>query len=343
MTACSTDLTLPADLGFRLGLGAASTSRLGQMPTALELQLIDDIRARELMDFCAVQPEDADAMLAARPDPDRDADWWLLLGGVVAELRDRMDRPLAPLGYTAWPMVPESAGPVGMFVYAWALLSVVPDLLEVHRRRGIPEAVTRDTVSALGGVMAAHAEVTGVRGVGLFPLWGPPQRVCGVDYTIGRHDFTRTEMAFGDGVAGYALQVHVPPSGPLIESESKTSIGRAERFFAEHYPDQPISGLVCKSWILDPQLGDYLPPDSNLIRFQRRFQLLPYVPLDDESEGDREMMRLGLQLMVPAEGPLTDSDLDRIPNTTTLHRAFVAHLRNGGHWHKRTGIQWADR
>lgn len=339
MTSQTTTSTMPADLAHRLGMGPTAGRRLAQMPDAPELELVDIDVARELMEFCSVQPDEADAMLAARPDPDR-GDWWHLLRGAVAELRQLMDRPLPPQGYAAWPVVPEAAGPVGMFVYAWALLTVVPDLLEVHRRRGIAEAVTRDTVAALGGVMAAHFEVTGVRGVGLFPLWGPPQRVCGVDYTIGRHDFTRAEMAFGDGVAGYVLQVHVPPSGPLIESDSEASIVRARRFFAEHYPNQPISGLVCKSWILDPQLADYLAPESNLIQFQRGFQLIPHVPLDDESEGDREMMRLGLQLMVPADGPLTDADLDRIPTTTTLHRAFVDHLRKGGHWHKRTGIQW---
>ena len=340
MTSHLTTSPVLADLALRLGVGATASARLGQMPDAAELVLVDDPAALADAGSAQCSPTTPGRCWLHGRSQVAIEDWWLLLRGAVAELRQLMDRPLTPLGYTTWPVVPEAAGPVGMFVYAWALLTAVPDLLEVHRRRGIAEAVTRDTVAALGGVMAAHFEVTGVRGVGLFPLWGPPQRVCGVDYTIGRHDFTRAEMAFGDGVAGYVLQVHVPPSGPLIESDSKASIVRAGQFFAEHYPDQPISGLVCKSWILDPQLADYLAPESNLIQFQRRFQLIPHVPLDDRSEGDREMMRLGLQLMVPADGPLTDADLDRVPHTTTLHRAFVAHLRGGGHWHKRTGIQW---
>lgn len=52
------------------------------------------------------------------------------------------------------------------------------------------------------------------------------------------------------------------------------------------------------------------------------------------------MMRLGLQLTVPEDGPLTERDLARIPTTTTLSRAFVRHIRAGHHWHKRTGIAW---
>ncbi|WP_156821072.1 acyltransferase domain-containing protein [Microlunatus phosphovorus] len=324
-------------------MDALANQRLQQLPSPIDPRLVDDFAARDLMEFCSIAPEDQVAMLEARPDPDRDPDWWSLLSGCVAELRARMDKPLPSGGYVAWPLIPGQAGPVGMFVYVWALLAVVPNLLDVHQRRGIPEAVTRDTVAALGLVMTAHAESCGIRGVGLFPLWGPPQRMCGVDLTIGRHDFTRAEIGFGDGVAGYALQVHIPPSGRLDEAESITSISQVLEFFAKHYPDHPVSALVCKSWILDPQLGGYLSPESNLLRFQRRFRLLPHVPLDDVSEGDREMMRLGLQLQVPADGPLTEDDLRRVPADTTLHRAFVSHLRSGGHWHKRTGIVWLDR
>lgn len=324
-------------------MSPAARSRLEQVPDGPDVQLVDDAAAAELMGFCAMPSADRQLMLDARPDPGRDADWWLLLRGCVAELERRMDQQLPPSGFIAWPRVPEPAGPVGMFLYAWALLAVVPELLKVHRRRGVPEQVSRDTLAGLGGMMAAHAEVTGVHGVGLFPLWGPPQRVCGVDYTIGRHDFTRTEIGFGDGTAGYALQVHVPPTGRLVEAESVDSVERGLAFFAEHYPEEPISALVCRSWILDPQLAEYLPADSNLIRFQRRFRLLPHIPPADESSGDRELMRLGLGLPTSATGALSENDLDQVPSATRLHRAFITHLRSGQHWHKRTGIQWLTR
>ena len=98
-----------------------------------------------------------------------------------------------------------------------------------------------------------------------------------------------------------------------------------------------MSAFVCTSWLLDPQLAEYLPDDSNIMRFQRRFSVLPLLPPDDPSEGDREMMRLCLQLSPPA-GALGDEDLARVPQKTTLHRAFVSHLRSGRHWHSRTGV-----
>jgi hypothetical protein len=336
----TTGQKIPSDLGTRLGMRPGADERLQYMPPAADIELPDDAAAQELMEFCSVAPEDQTAMLAARPDPIRDPDWWWLLRGTVAELRSRMDHTLSASGYAAWPTAPEGSGPVGMFLYAWSLLTVVPDVLRLHRRRGIPESISRDTLLDLGGVMIAHREVTGLRGVGLFPLWGPPQSFSGINYTIGRHAFTRAEIAVGDGVAGYTLMVHIPPYGPLREEESRQSIDRAIRFFANHFSNQPVAALVCKSWTLDPQLAEYLTPDSNLIRFQQRFQLLPYVPADDESEGDREMMRLGLALIPSDEGALTESDLDRVPQATTLQRAFVDHIRAGRHWYTRTGIIW---
>jgi GNAT-like C-terminal domain/N-acyltransferase N-terminal domain len=340
MSFPTTPQQVPPDLGTRLGMRPGANERLACLPPAAPVELPDDAAARELMEFCSVPAEDQTAMLAARPDPARDPGWWWLLRGTVAELRGRMGQTLSAGGYAAWPTAPEGAGPVGMFLYAWSLLTVVPDVLALHRRRGIPESVSRDILLDLGGVMTSHREVTGRPGVGLFPLWGPPQSFSGINYTLGRHTFTRAEIALGDGLAGYALLVHIPPYGPLREAESRQSIDRAIAFFARHFPGQPVAALVCKSWTLDPQLAGYLSPDANLIRFQRRFQLLPRVPGDDESEGDREMMRLGLQLIPPGEGALTARDLDRVPRATTLQRAFADHIRAGRHWHARTGIIW---
>lgn len=267
--------TATPNLRQRFSLSEGAGARLNRLPAGTEPALPDSATARDLMTYCAIRRDDQVAMLDARPDPERDPELWWLLRGTTAELHANMDTPLPAEGYESWPTIPAAAGPVGLWLYAWSLLSVVPDLLHAHRRRGIAEQVTQVTVAQLGAVINAHHDVTGYRGLGLFPLWGPPQVVCGRDFSIGRHDFTRTYLAFGDGPAGWALQVHIPPSGALVESESISSIRAAEEFFATHFPDEPIAALVCTSWVLDPQLGDYLGPTSNLVRFQSRFTCFP--------------------------------------------------------------------
>ncbi|WP_350279744.1 acyltransferase domain-containing protein [Kribbella sp. HUAS MG21] len=276
-------------------------------------------------------------MRAARPDPDRDPEWWTLTSAMAGEVAQQLDRPIPPTGFRGWPAVPQDSSAVGLFAGAWALLASLPKLRELHAQRGVPESVTVATVSALGGVLQTHRHLFGCAGVGLMPLWSPPLRFRGTDYEIGRHAFTRTELGMGDGVSGYVLSMHIPPIGRLDAQQSEESVATAVEFFKRWYPEEPIAGLVCHSWLLDPQLAEYLRPDSNIIRFQSRFDLLPLLPPEDPSEGDRELMRLGLHLGAPAH-PLTEEDLAKVPQDTTLRRAFVTHLRAGRHWYLRTGM-----
>jgi hypothetical protein len=147
------------------------------------------------------------------------------------------------------------------------LIANLPRLLEQHAQRGVPETITAATISALGGVMGTHRHITGRPGVGSLQLWSPPLRFRGAEYQIGRHSFTRARLAFGDGVSGHVLMVHVPPIGPLDADASEESIAEAARLFGRWYPDEPVSAFVCTSWLLDPQLADYLPADSNIMRF----------------------------------------------------------------------------
>jgi ADP-ribose pyrophosphatase YjhB (NUDIX family) len=293
--------------------------------------------AEELLEYCGVEPADRREMLAARPDPERDPEWWAITSALAAEVERDLGLPVPSTGFNSWPAVPEDASPVGLFAGAWALLANLMRVRELHAERGVPEEVTVATVAALGGVMGTHRHVFGRGGVGLIPLWSPPLRFRGADYEIGRHAFTRTELGLGDGVSGHVLSVHIPPTGRLDAQESEESVAAAVQYFARWYPEEPLAGLVCHSWLLDPQLNEYLRPESNIIRFQKRFDLLPYLPSEDPTEGDRELMRLGLHLAVPPI-PFTEEDLAAVPQETTLQRAFVAHLRAGRHWQLRTGM-----
>ncbi|WP_328326631.1 acyltransferase domain-containing protein [Kribbella sp. NBC_00382] len=302
------------------------------------MRLPGEEEAVGLMEFCGVGARDREEMLAARPDPVVDADWWAVTAALVCSVEREWGKAVPSTGFEAWPAVPMGSSAVGLFAGAWALLACVPRLVEVHARRGVPEAVTVATVSALGGVMETHRDIFGRAGVGLIPLWSPPLRFRGTDFEIGRHAFTRAQLGIGDGVSGHVLMMHVPPIGRLDAQASEESVAEATRLFERCYPEEPVAAFVCHSWLLDPGLAEYLAADSNIMRFQRRFDLLPLLPMKDPSEGDREMMRLGLHLSVPEDGPLTEDDLARVPQETSLQRAFVSHLWSGEHWQLRTGI-----
>jgi hypothetical protein len=81
---------------------------------------------------------------------------------------------------------------------------------------------------------------------------------------------------------------------------------------------------VCHSWLLDPQLAEYLPPKSNIIQFQRRFQPA-YQPKPDDH---------GILRFVFGQAGI---DRASAPRRTRLERAVLDHLDAGRHWHGGAG------
>jgi hypothetical protein len=119
----------------------------------------------------------------------------------------------------------------------------------------------------------------------------------------------------GDGV----LSVHIPESGPLTPARCDASFARARQVFPGHRT------AVCRSWLLDPRLADVLPADSNIVRFQRRFEVT-----GEGESGNADVLRFVFHTF--------DPDLDKLAPRTTLERALVEHMRAGGQWRSPLGL-----
>lgn len=66
--------------------------------------------------------------------------------------------------FHTWPRVPGAVHPSGPMFYAYVMLSGVPAVRDEHRRRGVPEAVTRATLADLGLWMADYRRTRGAWG-----------------------------------------------------------------------------------------------------------------------------------------------------------------------------------
>jgi hypothetical protein len=120
----------------------------------------------------------------------------------------------------------------------------------------------------------------------------------------------------GDGV----LDVHIPETGlPLDPAACDASFARARDVFPEHHT------AMCHSWLLDPQLADVLPASSNIVRFQRRFELTA-----EGENGNEDVLRFVFHTF--------DPDLDKLDAATTLERALLEHMRAGRQWRAPTGV-----
>jgi GNAT-like C-terminal domain/N-acyltransferase N-terminal domain len=263
-----------------------------------------------LLERLGFAAEDARDAIASRIQPDDHPElWWLLERCYHAVIRGL--QPDAP----RWviPRLPDELGARGRFFQLHALLPAVSPLRDWHARRGIADDVSWATLQDLGRGVAIHRATHGVGG--LDKAFWLTHHFHGELFELGRLQFELQRDGLG---------LHIPATGPLTPQACDDSLALARSFLAEHFPDPARGRVVCKSWLLDEQLLDYLPADSNIVRFQRRFTLDPDAIVDDH-----EPLRFVFQ-RVPA-------DLGELPRDTTLQRALLDHLERGGRWRIRTG------
>ena len=61
------------------------------------------------------------------------------------------------------------------------------------------------------------------------------------------------------------LNIHIPFGGPMSDEEISSSFARAKAHFGESF-------VHAESWLLDPNLPNYLAPTSNILAFANRFE-----------------------------------------------------------------------
>jgi hypothetical protein len=286
----------------------AELDRIGLAdPPLIPLTHEDTHRLLERLGFAAEVTRGA---LAARIVPGEHPElWWLLERCHHAVVRGL--GPEAPQWAIPW--LPDELGARGRFFQLHALLPGVSLLRDWHARRGIADDVTWATLQDLGRGVAIHRATYGVGGLDK-ASW-LTHHFHGELYELGRLQYELQPDALG---------LHIPASGPLTPQVCDDSLALARAFVAAHFPDPARHRVVCTSWLLDEQLADYLPADSNIMRFQRRFTLDEAAIVDDH-----EPLRFVFR-RVPA-------DLGELPRDTTLQRALLDHLERGGRWRIRTG------
>ncbi|MEU6251671.1 acyltransferase domain-containing protein [Streptomyces sp. NPDC047043] len=224
-----------------------------------------------------------------------------------------------------------AAGPLQRCFPVYVFVAALPYTRAYHRARGVPDDVARRTLADLGRNMAVHRRRYGRAGVQA--PWWLVHHFRGELYQLGRLQFerarhgqrtARTLAAAGlDAAPGTpCLNLHIPDFlGPLSPRACERSLALATEFFARYFPEEKYRAALCHSWLLDPQLKQYLPADSNIVRFQERFR----VARADTEPADTE----------PVQFVFGDPELpvETLPRRSAVERAVGDHLRAGGHWY----------
>ena len=248
--------------------------------------------------------------------PDAEAQRW-----VVDREHALLVDGMGELGLLWWPTLRVAPDRSTRLLHVWAFLSTVEAVRRYHAERGVADNVSWATLADLGQNLLENHWL--FDDTGLDVPWWITLHFRGGIYQLGRLQFERRMWRDGTG-----LGLHIPETGPMTPAACDASIAWAHEFFPTHFPDEkPVVG-TCNSWLLDPQLAEYLPADSNIMQFQRRFTLRPEKSVADNGN----ILRFVFHDTAP--------DLDALPQATTLQRAIVSHIKAGREWNSCAG--WFD-
>jgi hypothetical protein len=267
--------------------------------------------------------------------------WSSLLGALgdhVARARGDVDTPVA-----IWRDL-DDYGPGGRLLYYYLFALEIDALSSWWSERGVPDDVRAATIGAL----ARHGETHRLKHAttGLDAGWWMVPILRGEILQVGSLKFHQVHLEVGTlaprpwlGVEEMAsrgegfrrgdasLGVHIPARIDLSPAALDMTFARAREVLGEVWPCSTRRIATCQSWMMDDRLVEALGPDSRIVAFQRRFELIePYV----------EDTATAMYFIFGVEGV----EAGRLTPTSRLQHALLEVVARGGQWRSRTG--WLD-
>jgi hypothetical protein len=281
----------------------------------------------------AIPPEDLAAVRRAAEAAGQDAELAEWVERTATDLRSAMGMPSPPP-----PLTPRPADEPEVVAYlpVLAFAQTLPATLDWAGRVGLAPALTAATLRDVGRMLRRNRVWFGAPGLGDELAGWLPRHLVGAILEIGRLQHERIRPGIRTSAwfleegadwspAELAVNLHIPESGPLDPAAVGESLRAARTVMRKRFPEHRLRVRYCISWLLDPQLAEYLPETSNIMAFQRMFRIGPA----KDDDGDASVRKF-----VFGNAPGAPGDL---PQRSSLERAAVAHWRAGRHWRVHVG------
>ena len=127
------------------------------------------------------------------------------------------------------------------------------------------------------------------------------------EYTKGIHSIKQGDMV---------LNIHIPSLGPLLYDDCKASFKKAANHFKDFFKEKPVV-FVCHSWLLYPEHKEFLPPNSNILKFMSFFDIIS----SEISENKLDLWRIFYKDW--------EKDPMDLPRNTSIQRSYADWLMKG--------------
>ena len=128
-----------------------------------------------------------------------------------------------------------------------------------------------------------------------------------------------------------ALSVHIPRLGSFDPEVIESAMTKCREFLKKNFPDFCPTAYFCESWLLAPELHDFLKPDSNILDFNKRFFKYP-----SEAYCGKDVFTYIYQMPVPET--LDGYDFSVLPENSSLQKKVKDHYMSGKTVHEVNGL-----
>ena len=202
------------------------------------------------------------------------------------------------------------------------------NLQEKYIKKGIAEKYLLDT---LGDIVIWAKTHYGIhKSLGLSETSWLIRHVTMKLIKLGRLQFCMAPAEHGtpDGeISGgeNVLEIHICEGEKLDVDECRKSIDAAKVFFAKYFPEFEYKYFTCHSWLLDSTLSTLLGENSNILKFQKLFEV---VSEDASNRIIRYIFRWDMTEEKLADAVCTSSFAEKVKN----------HVLSGNTFHESLGI-----
>ena len=187
---------------------------------------------------------------------------------------------------------------------------------EICQKYHISREIFRDTMMCFPRFISEHVESYGTEAFDR-AFWTVRQ-IGGYLFRIGTLEYEL--VASADPLR---IDVHIPSDADLSTEALRESYDRARELINTNFPEYRTVPMCCESWLLGPQLKDFLPESSRILGFQKNFRLTKA----EDSDDIRQWVFKNPDL--PTEG---------LPENSSLQRNLKKFLLSGGVFQNGEGI-----
>ncbi len=168
-------------------------------------------------------------------------------------------------------LLPDPDGLKMLFV----MLNAAETSHKKYMKAGIPENIFTDTFKCFKRFSSEYRKQYGRFGFDR-SFWVGRQLSLRL-FRIGELEYELSHSLNGER----EVALHVPSDGDISSDKIDLSINDAKIFIDKFYPEYNAAPYYITSWLLSPILKEVIKPDSKILSFQRRFEVISETPSDE--------------------------------------------------------------